>query len=302
MEKKPRRGGLVWPVILIGLGVVLLLNNLGVLPWDVWGTLLRMWPVILIAIGLDLVIGRRSVWGSLLTLVLILALLVGGVWLASTSSGPTVATTETVAYPLGNAARADVEIAQAVGDMRVRALPAGSANLAEGSLQLARGETVSRAFTGGDVARLSLSSDKKQWGPAALGWKDSRAWDLALTPDVPLTLKLDLAVGKMTADLSALDVSAAEVNLAVGDATVRLPSEGRAAVSVSVAVGNLVIEVPRGVEARIRAGAALAGRSFPASYVRDGDTYTSPGYATAPNRVEVEANVAVGNLTVRVAP
>lgn len=302
MEGKPRRGGLIWPVILIGLGVVLLLNNLGVLPWDVWGTFLRMWPVILIAIGLDLVVGRRSVWGALVALVLITLVLAGGFWLAYTAGGPSVATTETVAYPLDNAGRATVEIAQAVGEMRISALPGGAANLAQGTLQLARGETATKAFTGGATARLSIKSNKRSWGPEAVGWEKARVWDLALNGDVPMTLELDLAVGKMTADLSGLDGSAVEVNVAVGDATVRLPSEGRAAVKADMAVGNVVVEVPRGVEVRVRSGAALAGRSFPSGWARSGDVYTSPGYATADNRVELEINVAIGNLTVRMVP
>lgn len=302
MENKPRRGGLVWPIILIGLGVVLLLNNLGILPWDAWGTLIRMWPVILIAIGLDLVIGRRSVWGTLVAVVLIVLVLAGGVWLAYTASGPSVATTETVAYPLGNTTRARVEIAQAVGDLRVRALPSGAANLAEGALQLARGETVTKTFADGDAARLALKSDRKQWGPEAIGWKDARVWEIGLNGDVPLMLDLGLAVGEMYADLSGLDVSAAQVSLAVGEAIVRLPSKGHATIQTDVAIGNLVIEVPRGMEVRVRLGAALAGRSFPAGYARDGETYTSPGYASAQDRVEVAANIAIGNVTVRVVP
>ena len=46
-ERSPRRGGLVGPAILVALGVVFLLNNLGYLGWGVWGTLLRLWPVLL---------------------------------------------------------------------------------------------------------------------------------------------------------------------------------------------------------------------------------------------------------------
>ena len=66
---------MVGPLILIGLGLVFLLSNLGVLPENVWDYIWRLWPILLIAIGLDIVIGRRSVWGSLAVLVLILALL-----------------------------------------------------------------------------------------------------------------------------------------------------------------------------------------------------------------------------------
>ena len=60
MEGEFRRGGLVGPIILIGLGVVFLLNNLGFLEWSVWDVLLRTWPLLLIAWGIDLLIVRRT--------------------------------------------------------------------------------------------------------------------------------------------------------------------------------------------------------------------------------------------------
>ena len=81
MSERTRAGGLVGPVLLIGLGLIILMNNLGVLNWSVWDMLFRLWPLILITIGLDHLIGRRSVWGSLLSLVLIMAVFVGGIFL-----------------------------------------------------------------------------------------------------------------------------------------------------------------------------------------------------------------------------
>ena len=42
VEERKQRGSLVGPVILIGLGVVFLLNNLGVLAWSVWEVILRI--------------------------------------------------------------------------------------------------------------------------------------------------------------------------------------------------------------------------------------------------------------------
>jgi len=68
MEQRRWRGSLVGPIILIGLGIVFLLNNLGLLSWSVWEVILRLWPILLIAIGLDILLGRRwaccsSPWG-----------------------------------------------------------------------------------------------------------------------------------------------------------------------------------------------------------------------------------------------
>ena len=46
-RKDTHRGGLVGPAILIGAGVVLLMNTLGLWPWSVWWMVLRLWPVLL---------------------------------------------------------------------------------------------------------------------------------------------------------------------------------------------------------------------------------------------------------------
>ena len=53
MANRKNRVSMIGPVILIGLGVVLLLNNLEVLPWSIWGALFRLWPVLLVAVGLE---------------------------------------------------------------------------------------------------------------------------------------------------------------------------------------------------------------------------------------------------------
>ena len=40
-----RPSSLIWATLLITLGAILLLNNLGLLPWTIWDTLARLWPI-----------------------------------------------------------------------------------------------------------------------------------------------------------------------------------------------------------------------------------------------------------------
>jgi lia operon protein LiaF len=56
---KERRvfGGL----FLILLGTVFLLNNLGLISWDIWWAFLEFWPLLLIAIGFRLIF-RHNPW------------------------------------------------------------------------------------------------------------------------------------------------------------------------------------------------------------------------------------------------
>jgi hypothetical protein len=74
MERRTRHS-LFFPLLLIAVGVVFLLDNLNLIAVDGWELILRLWPVLLIVGGLDyLYQGRGWTWGAFL-------LLLGGVFL-----------------------------------------------------------------------------------------------------------------------------------------------------------------------------------------------------------------------------
>lgn len=51
---------IIFPVILIAIGIVFLLNNFGLVSGDFWVLLLKLWPIVLIAIGIDGIIKQES--------------------------------------------------------------------------------------------------------------------------------------------------------------------------------------------------------------------------------------------------
>lgn len=74
--------GIVGPVILIGVGGLLLLNSFNLLSDSVLSWAIRLWPVILVAAGLEILFGRRSVWLSGLGLLVALGMLGGILWIS----------------------------------------------------------------------------------------------------------------------------------------------------------------------------------------------------------------------------
>jgi hypothetical protein len=51
MARHRRKDALAWGLILIVLGIIFLLANIGVTRWDVWEFIVRLWPLALIIWG-----------------------------------------------------------------------------------------------------------------------------------------------------------------------------------------------------------------------------------------------------------
>jgi hypothetical protein len=280
-----RRGGLIGPAILIGLGIVFLLNNLGILSWSIWETLLRLWPVLLVAAGLDLILGRLSIWGSLLALALTLAVLGAALWLSGTGAGSAqAARSEEISQPLGEVEKAELTIDPGIGRLHIEAA-LDSPNLVEGTLGLARREELAKDFTmQGQRAIFILRTEQASFGPFMTGWVGQRLWDLQLSPRVPLRLKVELGL---------------DLELGLGQTVVTLPEEGRFDARIEGAIGQTVVVIPESLAAEVRLDTGITGRQLPDDYRCADDVCTSPGYDTADHRVDLEVGQAIGNLVIR---
>ena len=299
-NNRSRRGGIVGPLILIALGAVLLLNNLGMLDWSVWDILLRLWPVILIATGLDLILGRRSVWGALLAVLLTAVIVALALWLSQSgmTAGRAARTVE-VAQPLEDLERAEMIIDPGIGRLELGPL-VDSSNLAEAVLALGRGETLDRTFSSGnDGAALTLRTTSTSFGPFSAGWANQRRWEVKLSPQVTFDLNTNVGLGTTDLDLGGLTVDRLSVEHGIGQVVVTLPREGRVRGSIQGAIGQTVVVIPEDVEARLVLDTGLAGRQVPEDYECEDDVCTSPGYAGADQPLDLEVGQAIGHLVIR---
>ena len=82
-EPKPRREHHppLFGIFLLFLGIVFLLQNLGVLSWGLWRELWRFWPILVIGVGLRLLLKNYNPWLiSVIFLVLLCAGLGVAIW------------------------------------------------------------------------------------------------------------------------------------------------------------------------------------------------------------------------------
>ncbi len=299
-KRDVRRGGLVGPVMLIGLGIVFLLNNLGILSWSVWAVLLRLWPILLVAAGLDLILGRRSIWGSLLALVLTFAVLGAALWLSGTSAGfAQAARSEEIAQPLDGVDQATLIIDPGIGELDIEAA-SDSPNLVEGTVDLARREELAQdVVTQGQRTTFTLRTQLGSFGPFAAGSVGQRLWSLQLSPRVPLRLEVDLGLGEMDVDFSELTLEDLDAELGLGRTIVTLPAEGRFSARIEGAIGQTIVVIPEDLAAQVRLDTGITGRQVPDDYRCAEDVCTSPDYETADHRVDLEVSQAIGSLVIR---
>jgi len=289
---KPQRNYL--PYILIIIGVLILLGNLGSGFDSVFralGSLLNLWPFALIAVGVDLLTG-----GKYRAIVIAAAVVVALVFLfASPRFGGAMA---------GAGAPQDVRIALEDASSVEVLLDLGIADLTLGSRPMA-GEAI-----GGVVTPSRAERFEQQWsrrgatldvdlrsrssrGPFNFGFfgvGEGGTWDLRLSENVPIDLEIDAGVGRSRLDLRRVRLTGFDLDAGVGAVDATLPG-GDYQASIEGGVGAITIRLPEGTPARVEVDTGIGGVSTDANFQRDGDVFTTPDFAGTGVRLEIDAGV-----------
>src|SRR5512141_733950 len=313
-----RRGSLVAATWLIGLGLVFLIREAANLSWsEAWpmfvilggvGSLVSTgvrgnlgirgiwaftWPVAWIVVGVLLLLSTTGNLatgpGELISDWWPLALVVLGVWFLIGAIVPGSAASESLALPIGGAAGANIRIQYGAGELTTHVAAPG--NLVDG--QFVGG--VSHRVGGPGVVELRQDTDHG-WP-----WFDRRfAWDVGLTGELPLDLRVDGGATRMVLDLTDLKLRSLELHTGASGTRVLLPkAAGATAVRAESGAAELVFEVPVGVAARIRSRMVLGSTQIDqARFPQTAAGYESPDYASAPNRVDIDVQGGVGSLKV----
>lgn len=306
VETRRRGRGVVGPLLLVAVGAIFLLGNLGFLGLNAWEVLFRLWPVILIGVGLDLLVGRRSPAWSMAVIVVVVVLIAVGVAVVQGSPsmfrpfGYGERQTETVNQPLGGATRADVDINFGAGAVRLAPL-SDSDLLIQGTATSLRGHSLAQSFQlSNGTATYSLGSrGEGSFDPIAGGPGGEGGWDLKLNRNVPMTLRVSGGVGQADMDLTQLHVTDLEARLGVGKTSIALPASGQVRASIDGGVGEVNVSIPQGVAGRVQVQSGIGGVNVPDSYQKQGNMYVSPGYDAAQNRIDLTVKGGIGRVSIQ---
>ncbi len=261
-----------------------------------------------------------------IVLVLLLGAVVGYAYWRSIPSGSIL--TDNLSEPLGGATTAKITIDSGPGHLTIGGLAASERLLTSGTLQYLESQGApSRALTRtGGRATLTLRKGAVSQSWLRLPWAacgGAYEWQVRLNPGVPTDLTAHSDGGNLRLNLAGLAVTglaadtgggnieillpdrasglSAKASTGGGDVTVDLGSgtTGRNAVSAQSGAGNVLVRVPSGLAARIRATTGAGKATVDPRFARLADnTYQSPDYESAANRVEITVQSGAGNVSV----
>lgn len=285
---------MVWPLLLIVLGLVFLAANLGFIPGVRLVDVLALWPLLLVLIGLELALAHRHPLAALASELGVLAFAAALVilqpaypqWFSFIAPAPGGSTS--VSVPRGSATALNFHLTGGAGTFTLHGGATDLVNVTSDRSDLVLHTSGTRTVT----ARVDESDEGPRFGGTPSAHVDAR-----LASDVPVSVDVDAGAGEFTVDLS--DVRATDARLNVGAASLRLvlprPS-GNVSVTVSAGASSVVIEIPDGVEASVSTSGALM--SVRSENPRVAGTQTS-AYASAADRVTVRVTAGASSVVIR---
>ena len=223
-----QKRSLFWPMVFIGVGVMALLGNLGVLSRANFVVLLRLWPLALIMVGLDILFGRRwPILGALIGLgtvaLAILLMLIG----PSMGWGDDAEIkTDTFVEEIGAATSARINLDLSSAPTTVSAL-GDSDDLIDADLTY-NGKI--RFNVRGEQEKTVNLSQRSDWSFTWFDWfddDDKLRWDIALSSRLPLELEIDAGSGSSTLDLHRLQLTELKLDVGSGSVRANLPAAER---------------------------------------------------------------------------
>lgn len=263
-----RRRRLFWGILILVLGLLLLLETMGIFRFNVWPV---FWALFLIFLGVWFLFGSRLRQGDY--------------------------SEESLSIPQDGATGAKIDFKHGAGKLNVGS-QANIAYILEGKFVGGVGHSTQQV---GTQKQITLSADPVGKAGFPWNWPEGLRWDVRLAQGLPLDLEFHTGAGESDINLNDLDVKSVLLETGASASRMTLPAQAQfTKVVVKAGMASVNMDVPRGVAARIEVKAGMAGVNVDTSrFPKTGTHYLSPDYETATNKVEIFVETGMGSVEIR---
>lgn len=312
-----------WGLILLGVGTVILLSNLGYIDFY-WRSVINMWPVILIVVGVNLLVPRRGI-GNAISILVTLAALAFLVYIGTMpphtnpwgfgkrshttrvdtrrsgdSEKRTELTEERFAFEYDKAvSKASLHIRGGAIEYEIDGT---TEKLFEANTKTAVGtHTVDLSESGDSTAReakISFVMDSKDNSTVMV--EHSNKATIRLNRNPVWDIQLDFGAGVADFDLSDFKIGNLQVNGGASSVEIKLGDPFETShVDVSGGVSSIEIEIPEAAACRIVSKSGLSSRNFRGFTELPDGSYATSNYDGADKKYDIHLAGGLSSFDVK---
>lgn len=286
-------GKLLRGTLLLMLGLVFLFANFGYISWDVMEGMLKLWPLLLVSWGIGLMTrGTKLGFLGPLILVLAVALVVWGDY----HGGSGELRGCKVSQELTDVDEAQVTIKFAGGRLNVKS--GDTLNLLDAELDY-RADSAEPRLSYYEENGMGYAG-LRRGGATHSGPGMRNEWDVTLTDQIPLAVKLISEGATSSLNLDGLRIVDLEVDAAASRVNARLgPGDMDALIAIDAEVASVRLEIPRQYGIRLVLDCELCWKNLPGGMKKrsgGGKAYYSQGYDSAPYRMDVDIEAGLSKV------
>lgn len=297
-------------LFLIFIGIVLLLNNWGIIDWSFWLAYVYLWPVLLIVFGVKLLL-PRTFWSDLLVVLLLVAIpfvyyfgIIPG-WHFGRNLFPHLYSDKTEYFTWERPKQDQITRGMLIlnyGIAELRVKPTQDRLLRAEFNSFARPDIEYRQNRG--QAEISLKSRPQDFFFNLGRSKGEEIWQLSLQDDIPWTIQIDSGASNSNLDFSRIMVESLDIDTGASSLTVRMGDSLRETlVSISAGASELTLEVPQTAGIRLKTSTVLGNQDFPdLNLIKEGDYYVTPNLSQAKSLINIKVEAAVSSLRIQTYP
>ncbi|MFQ5793844.1 MAG: LiaI-LiaF-like domain-containing protein [Candidatus Bipolaricaulia bacterium] len=283
--------------LIAAVGIILLLNQFGYLPWYLWGDLVRLWPALLIAIGISLLLHPFTQIGPILAPIIILAIAIGAVVVYDLRYEPLPGEIKLMelSQPVAGIDRAEITVDFHDGSLEIAG---GGEGMVEGTVHYHPDlfDLDPRYRIENGIGRLEVIQTGRARGRLSRrGYRND--WNLRFHDGLPLSLALRCDVARARLDLTTLDVERLEIDANVSDIEINFGIHS-GIVDIDLDVSRLTMKIPRELGVRVRVDTDLSLKRFEGLTQAEPGLYLSENFESMTERLEIHLNGDLSQIDV----
>lgn len=294
-----RENSFITPALLIILGLVFLLNNFGVLPWEVWSTLWKFWPVLLILVGAEILLGKRA---SIKTFLILFALIFLAPIIISynpLTNNPLSTEEFEIEESLGTAIKAKINLDLPASNIEIKALQDDSAFLAQGKVVYSEAAKKLEIKKTLDAGTLTLDLTQSTQGKLPFISNLKTNVGLSLTSLIPLEILIKTGASSANIDISKLKSEYLEVNSGASTLTIKLAPDFSQKILVKTAASAVTVEIPEKLAAKVVVDSQIKSVAAPKRFEKSDNSYQTKGFEKASTKAEIQIKATAGSLVIK---